>query len=350
MPVTETKRGSLTTGLLFLLVILAGLVTYKSAGAVRVLHEVRSTGTLAVRDDVVPFELGASLPAVSQSLNYLAVIWPALAFGILIAGAVRAFVPAARLAELFGGGPIRSHVVAGLSGSPLMLCSCCVAPVFSAVYDRSSRLGPSLAVMLAAPALNPAALILTFVLFSDAIAWSRLSMSAAAVFLGTALVARFCGNPIVAAGGPIMSGGTNKPGAAPKASGRRSPTMRLLMSCAHVTVRTIPLTIVGVAIGLAVANHLPVVALTPSATAAAIAVTAGLAVLIALPTFFEIPLALTLLAAGAPAGTAAAVLFAGPAVNLPSLLTIARCAGWKPAVLVALMVWLIACLGGSVLG
>jgi len=49
-----------------------------------------------------------------------------------------------------------------LAGAPLMLCSCCVAPIFTGVYERSARLGPSLGLMLAAPALNPAALILTF--------------------------------------------------------------------------------------------------------------------------------------------------------------------------------------------
>jgi uncharacterized membrane protein YraQ (UPF0718 family) len=70
---------------------------------------------------------------------------------------------------------------------------------------------------------------------------------------------------------------------------------------------------------------------------------------IALPTFFEIPLAATLLAAGAPAAAATAVLFVGPAVNLPSLLTVGHTAGWKVASLIALMVWLVAFAGGLVI-
>ena len=343
-------RRSATTGLLVLLVALAGLVAYKSAGAVRVWHRVRSTGTLAVREDVIPLGLGDPLPVFWQVLNYLTVVWPALVFGILIAGAVRAFVPPARLAELFDGAPVRSHVAAGLFGSPLMLCSCCVAPVFSAVYGRSSRLGPSLAVMLAAPALNPAALILTFTLFSATIAWSRLLMSVAAVFVGTALVARFCSNRIAPAPGPVTSGSTNEADAGSNPISGRSVITLLFSSCVHVTVRTVPLIIVGVAIGMLLSNYFPAAALTPSAAAVAVAVTAAFAVLIALPTFFEIPLALTLLAAGAPAGTAAALLFAGPAVNLPSLLTVGRSAGWKTAVLLGVMVWLIALVGGAFLG
>jgi len=81
-----------------------------------------------------------------------------------------------------------------------------------------------------------------------------------------------------------------------------------------------------------------------------IAVIAAIAVPVPLPTFFEIPVALTLVTAGAPTGAAVAVLFAGPAVNLPSLLTVGREAGWKVSVLSGLMVWLLAVIGGVIVG
>jgi uncharacterized membrane protein YraQ (UPF0718 family) len=78
----------------------------------------------------------------------------------------------------------------------------------------------------------------------------------------------------------------------------------------------------------------------------AIVVVAAIAVPLALPTFFEIPLALILLGSGAPAGAAVALLIAGPSVNLPSLLTITRSTNWKVAVLVAASVWILAVAGG----
>src|SRR5437660_12084652 len=78
----------------------------------------------------------------------------------------------------------------------------------------------------------------------------------------------------------------------------------------------------------------------------AILFVATLAVPLALPTFLEIPLALSLLSAGLPSGAAIALLFAGPAINLPSLLATARIAGWKVAVSVAVVVWMIALAGG----
>jgi uncharacterized membrane protein YraQ (UPF0718 family) len=82
----------------------------------------------------------------------------------------------------------------------------------------------------------------------------------------------------------------------------------------------------------------------------AIIVVATVAVPLALPTFFEIPLALGLIAAGAPAGAALALLFAGPAVNLPSLLTLARMTNWKVSSALALVIWVTAVAGGLIVG
>jgi uncharacterized membrane protein YraQ (UPF0718 family) len=97
---------------------------------------------------------------------------------------------------------------------------------------------------------------------------------------------------------------------------------------------------------MAISDYLPVVTFTSwPAQAAVIGVTALVAIPIAVPTFFEVTLALALLSAGAPAGAAVALLFAGPAVNLPSLLTVGRSAGWKVAVGVAVMVWVVAMAG-----
>src|SRR5260370_30099620 len=74
----------------------------------------------------------------------------------------------------------------------------------------------------------------------------------------------------------------------------------------------------------------------------AILVVAAFAVPVALPTFFEIPLALILLASGAPLGAAVALLIAGPSVNLPSLFTIMRSTNWRVAAVVAVSIWTLA--------
>lgn len=122
-----------------------------------------------------------------------------------------------------------------------------------------------------------------------------------------------------------------------------------LRSCGHVAIRTIPLILLGTLVGMLIPDRLvtQTFASTGGSTVG-IALVALFALILALPTFFEIPLAFPILAAGAPLGAAAAVLFAGPIINLPSLLVVGRHAGWKVPVLLASSVWVIALFGGLV--
>ena len=121
-----------------------------------------------------------------------------------------------------------------------------------------------------------------------------------------------------------------------------------LRSCGHVAVRSVPVIVAGVALSLWFAQRFPLYALSsrPFGGAGLVVFASVLAVPVVLPTFFEIPVAATLLATGAPAGVAAAVLFAGPAINLPSLLTVARETRWTVALVVGVFVAAIATIGG----
>lgn len=331
--------------LVLLLVLVGGLVSYKTTMSLGVVAGARATGTLHTRGDVISLESASPrLDPFARSINYFAVVWPALVFGILIGAAIRTFVSPRSLTGLLSRGRGRAQLTAGLAGSPLMLCSCCVAPIFSTVYERSARVGPSLAIMLAAPALNPAALTLTFMIFSPRIAWGRLLTSLVAVFLATPLIARIAeARPFAISNGRTASTrGADQTVSLPAS---------FLRSCVHVTIRTVPLLVVGVVAGMFVADYVPAASLASSSIQiVTIAAVASIAVLLALPTFFELPLALALLTAGAPAGAAAALLFAGPAINLPSLLTIGRCAGWRVGALVGVAVWVLAFTGGLLVG
>src|SRR5690348_18152069 len=56
-----------------------------------------------------------------------------------------------------------------------MLCSCCVTPVVVTLLRRRVRVGSAIALLLASPVLNPAALVLTFLLFPLHLGVARLS-------------------------------------------------------------------------------------------------------------------------------------------------------------------------------
>ena len=338
----RNKGNAIVFGALLLLILVGALVAYKATASLKALEKTRATGSFRVRADIVPPGLlsqrtSPELDIIQRSINYVSVIWPALLFGILISAAVRIFVPARWLAQIFLRGAIRPQVTAALAGVPLMLCSCCAAPIFSGVYERSSRLGPSLAVMIAAPALNPAALVLTFMLFESKVATVRLVMSIGAVFLTTSLADRLFGSlPLTLLSEPL----------ALETNGRHF-VVNFFHSCLLVARRTLPSLVLGILLSMVITNHLPVNVLSLSGgRILLIAVAAFFGVLVALPTFFEIPLALTLAMAGAPIGVATAVLIAGPAVNLPSLITILRATSWKVAGLVAVTIWSLAVVGG----
>jgi len=333
--VTTPDNRKLIYAAVFLLVIVGALVTYKATAALQVIQKVQNTATFQPRTNVLPLP-GSSLQinVFARSVNYFLVIGPALIFGILISGVVRLLITPRRWTKLLGNGSMRSQFVGGVAGMPLMLCSCCVAPIFSTMYERSARLGPSLATALAAPSLNPAALILTFMLFESRFAITRLAIAILAVFLTTAVVDRLFRVQLNAC--PIDS-----------EDSEQLTLMAFLRSWLQVALRTVPLIVIGVVVSMVVAQWLPagVFASTWGKTAAIVMV-ALFAVPLAMPTFFEIPLALILISAGAPAGAAVAMLIAGPAVNLPSLLTITRATNWRVAVTVAGFIFVLAIGGG----
>jgi hypothetical protein len=319
-----------------ILVIVGALIAYKSSTALLVIGKVSATGTFTPRGNIIPRVGPSEAGVATRTLNYFLVIWPALLFGILISGAVSTFVSSRWLARLLERQSLRSQAIAGLAGAPLMLCSCCVAPIFTGVYERSARLGPSLGLMLAAPALNPAALILTFLLFDYKVGIARLGASIVAVLFIGMIADRILGKTSVSCDTDDW-----------RATARPTDLLHFLRACARVTVRLVPVIIIGVLLSMIIAQMIPVRTFdSTGAKFLSIMIVAAFAVPLALPTFFEIPLALILLASGAPAGAAVALLIAGPSVNLPSLFTITRSTNWKVAALVAASIWILAVSNG----
>jgi len=328
------------------LAVLGGLFIYKWGSAFRAVAGVQSSGEYHARAELIA---SAGLPLLlasgARTINYLAVVWPALVFGVLIAGLVQAFLSPRHVALLLGSGAVRQQLVGGVAGMPLMLCSCCVTPIFSSVYAGGARLGSSLAIMLSSPSLNVAALLLTFLLFPRDMAVARTAMAAFAVFVLPVMIERLAGaeaSPKVFSVSPGPSGEVLPPDPL-------GVIRSWVVSSGNVAVKTLPLIVLGVYASGLLAGWFGQPASLDAPTGLVIAGVAFLAALLALPTFFEIPFALLLLANGFPPGAALAMLFAGPAVNLPSLFTLARVASRKVAVLTFLGVWATATAGGLLL-
>jgi len=80
-----------------------------------------------------------------------------------IAGAIAVFVSQASVMKYFGAkaNKFLSYSVASVSGTILAVCSCTVLPLFSSIYKRGAGLGPAVAFLYSGPAINVLAIILT---------------------------------------------------------------------------------------------------------------------------------------------------------------------------------------------
>lgn len=313
-----SPRTGIVAGAIVLLVALSGLFLYKWGGAFATVSAVEASGRW-----LKPADSLTAAGALTATLNYFAIIWPALAFGIVIGAAVRAFISPRWVVRLLGSErPAGRQLAGALAGAPLMLCSCCITPIYSSVRERGAPLGSALALMLGSPGLNIAALILTFLLFAPHIAVARVALTLVAVLGLTALIGK-------GFEGRVGGASLTKP-KEPKAcdvsiqdvTSWRDGVLRFAGSLVHITLVTVPLIALGVLLSSLILPSLG--SISGLAAVLTIGIVAAVAVLIALPTFFEIPLALLLLQVGAPEGAALALLFAGPIVNLPSLLVLAK--------------------------
>lgn len=80
-----------------------------------------------------------------------------------IAGAIANFVSQAAVMKYFGAkaNKILSYSVASVSGTILAVCSCTILPIFAGIYQRGAGIGPATAFLYSGPAINVLAIILT---------------------------------------------------------------------------------------------------------------------------------------------------------------------------------------------
>ncbi len=80
-----------------------------------------------------------------------------------IAGAISVFVSQASVIKYFGAkaNKVLAYGIASISGTILAVCSCTVLPLFSGIYKRGAGLGPATAFLYSGPAINVLAIIMT---------------------------------------------------------------------------------------------------------------------------------------------------------------------------------------------
>ncbi|SDH37630.1 hypothetical protein SAMN05216553_12097 [Lentzea fradiae] len=112
---------------------------------------------------------------------------PFLVLGVLISGAIAAFVPASALRRLLPSKTALAVPVAGVAGVALPGCECASVPVARRLMQQGVAPAVALTFLLAAPAVNPIVLVSTAVAFNDT------PMMVVARFAGSLLTAMVMG-------------------------------------------------------------------------------------------------------------------------------------------------------------
>lgn len=90
---------------------------------------------------------------------------PFLVLGVVLSGAIAAFVPASFWKRALPKNPALAVPVAGCAGAVLPGCECASVPVANGLMSRGVAPAAALAFLLSAPAINPIVLASTFVAF-----------------------------------------------------------------------------------------------------------------------------------------------------------------------------------------
>jgi uncharacterized membrane protein YraQ (UPF0718 family) len=108
-------------------------------------------------------------PAVSNWVTIFVAITiqalPFLVLGVVISGAIAAFVPPTLLARALPANPLLSVPMAGVAGMALPGCECGSVPIAGRLVARGAPPPAAMAFLLSAPAINPVVLVATAVAF-----------------------------------------------------------------------------------------------------------------------------------------------------------------------------------------
>ncbi len=99
---------------------------------------------------------------VSALLDYLSAhVLTCLVPAFFIAGAISVFVSQSAVLKYFGVQAKKwlSYSVASVSGTILAVCSCTVLPLFAGIYKRGAGIGPAVAFLYSGPAINILAIV-----------------------------------------------------------------------------------------------------------------------------------------------------------------------------------------------
>lgn len=348
-----TKRTVIGVGI-FLVVLLFFLTQTRleaTLGKLKVADRATTAGNSTAFSQIVdPMDYPAPVRWIVYGIN----LWDANAIGMFFAvllggAAVGAFSPLAGLRGLLRRRGAAGAGVGGVMGLPLFMCSACSAPVSMGFYRNGAALETSLGMILGSALFNPVGIVAIFLLFSAPMAVARVAFGLVAILVMAPLLARRHQRRAV----PVVVGGevcpVPQPGLPPAgADFRHEPDTwgaavrrgvgEWLANTLDIAWRLVPPMLLATFMVGVVFTVIPPQQLSDRVGTGvlAIVVTAAVGTLLQLPTLFEIPLVLGVLALGLGEGPATALLVTAPSAGLVTLGITRTDLGWRtPGLLLA---------------
>ncbi|MGI6285688.1 permease [Neomoorella humiferrea] len=332
---------------------------------------------------------------------------------LFIAGAMSNFLSSQAVMKYLGpeSPKVTAYGVGAVSGAILAVCSCTVLPLFMGIYKRGAGLGPAIAFLYSGPAINVLAIILTARVLGWQIGLGRaLGAVAFSVVIGLIMALLFRGEEKERAKGLLMPEGEEPPrtsgqtviyflvlvlilvfaawgkpaeqagfwyavysvkwylvialllalAAILKAWFKREELAAWIDSTWDFSIKILPLLFGGVLVagflmgrpgvdtGIIPAKYIAMVVGGNSLLANFTASIVGAFMYFA--TLTEVPIIQGLIGSGMGKGPALALLLAGPALSLPSMLVINSVLGFKKTFAYVSLVVIMATLTGMVFG
>jgi len=312
----------------------------------------------------------ASFPEGLRWVAYGVNLWDANAMGmffaILLGGAaVMALSPSVRLKALTGGrGPLAAGVGGGM-GLPLFMCSACSAPVSLGFYRAGARLEATLGMILGSALFNPVGLLAIFLLMPVGMGVARVGFGLLMIFALVPLIARVHHGrgatcppadavpdvPLAPAAASIEHS-LETPAREGWGAAFRDGLVEWWRTTLDHALRLVPaMAVATFAVG-AVFVYAPPQELSDAVGSVAVATVAAAALgtLLQLPTLFEIPLVVGVLALGLDIGPATALLLTAPSAGVVTLAVTRKALGWRPPGLLLLATFAVGSTVGLIAG
>lgn len=276
---------------------------------------------------------------ISTSFEIFNDVSPWLVISFIAAGLVHSLINPERFQRMLGNRNMSSLLKATISGMLLPICSCGVIPLGLGMYYTGAYLGPTLAFMVAAPVINPAAILLAYGLLGSEIATIYL-LSGFIIPMLTGWVGNLIAGPEIQAPGVSQQIGARQLEVDEHVGLRKKLLSGLNWGFKELGVMVSKYVVLGILLAGLIISIVPPVYIQRYLGNPGMISVSGIAVLGAIMyvcAVGHIPFIAALVASGAAPGVAITFLISGAATNLPELISIFKMIGKRAVAIYTVM-------------